>query len=196
MCRRLLASLQHQPSSWHLGWLFEASRTALRSTHTRTLSPPRMSLRGLWRAYERLLSAKPIPTQMATSAVLWCAGDALAQLTAHVEASVYGSNHNAPSTSTSSLQPQREPQQHVGKQPATAPPHAPPSQSINQQQQQQQQPGSTPADQHQQQFVLDRRRIALTSAFGAGFIGPVGHVWRVLLFFFSWAHGRIMAGHA
>jgi hypothetical protein len=26
---------------------------------------------------------------------------------------------------------------------------------------------------------LDRRRLLLTSAFGAGFIGPVGHFWCV-----------------
>jgi hypothetical protein len=33
-------------------------------------------------------------------------------------------------------------------------------------------------------FVIDWRRVAVTSMFGIGFVGPVGHFWYVFSFFF------------
>uniref|UniRef100_A0A7S3VGX4 Peroxisomal membrane protein MPV17 n=1 Tax=Dunaliella tertiolecta TaxID=3047 RepID=A0A7S3VGX4_DUNTE len=41
----------------------------------------------MWQSYERALHRRPVPTQMATSAVLWGAGDVLAQRVAEGKAS-------------------------------------------------------------------------------------------------------------
>ncbi|GFR47713.1 hypothetical protein Agub_g9467 [Astrephomene gubernaculifera] len=67
----------------------------------------------LWGAYERQLSRHPVATQMATSCVLWGAGDILAQRVVE----------------------------------------------------------------RRRWDKIDNRRVAATAAFGASFMGPVGHFW-------------------
>jgi protein Mpv17 len=49
-------------------------RVARRGLHSLASKLPEM-----WRAYGRLLSTYPVRTQMASSAVIWCAGDLVAQ---------------------------------------------------------------------------------------------------------------------
>jgi hypothetical protein len=129
---------------------------------------------------------------MMTSSVLWCVGDYMAQSIEHYEATTYGPNKSGSSSSKHTQGVEHAAQQ--GSQSA-------PQQLPQQQQQQQQLASAQGAAQldvrgHQQQqagssssnssnsnssssssFTLDTRRLMLTSAFGAGFIGPVGHLW-------------------
>lgn len=92
----------------------------------------------------------------------------MAQRIEHYEESVYGPSQSSSSrtTTSTSTSSSKAGQQLSG---------------FTQQQQQQTQPVTQPAAAAEtpssSSFALDERRLLLTSAFGAGFIGPVGHLW-------------------
>lgn len=133
-------------------------------------------LRQVWAAYERQLASKPVPTQMATSGVLWCIGDFLAQRIEHYEQSVYGTSTTSNVASDDqvpllTLQQGAAFQNHKAAQfdPQLSAAHHQLSKPLEKQLQ-------VEPSENDNSFSLDHRRIALTSAFGAGFIGPVGHL--------------------
>jgi hypothetical protein len=135
-------------------------------------------LRGLWRAYETQLAAKPVRTQMATSCFLWGTGDILAQRIEHYEEQQYGSSSSSSSCKSaaasqadnSSTGTGRQGEQHAQEQHHT--------QQTQQQQQQQQQQQAVLHKSSSKGFTVDKRRTLLTAVgFGAAFVGPVGEFW-------------------
>jgi hypothetical protein len=148
-------------------------------------------VRRVWAAYEARLSAHPIPTQMATSAMLWGLGDAMAQSIERYEAATYGraaggGGHGAqaPAGTQGGQQQQQQQRRQQHPQPSAG---ATAAQALRQQQHLSAAAAAAHAAAQQAHphtgsstssgMKLDARRLALTAAFGCGFIGPVGHAW-------------------
>jgi hypothetical protein len=125
---------------------------------------------------------------MATSCVLWGIGDCMAQRIEHYERLHYGANSSSRSSSTSAAQTHSSSSQRSSTLQAPQVPQHPQQLDIKQhaqsitrpaqsQQQQQQHDSNKCIRISSNAFAFDQRRLMLTSAFGAGFIGPVGHIW-------------------
>lgn len=106
-------------------------------------SLPGRPLRQLWAAYETQLARRPVATQIATSAVLWGAGDVLAQRLEKIQG--FRRQTEVAAGSLATLPP---------------PPQPPPLSWRN---------------------GMDIGRAALTAAFGAALVGPVGNMWYAAL---------------
>lgn len=121
--------------------------------HTSLVGNP---LKQLWSAYEKQLERRPVLTQMTTSAVLWGAGDLIAQRLEYWERQNDAQHLLAAATAVAQAKPVKAP--HPKSSAETAANNS-----------------SKP------QMEIDWQRAVLTGLFGALFVGPVGHYWYITL---------------
>ena len=126
----------------------------------------------LWQAYERQLERSPVATQVTTSGLLWGLGDLLAQRIEHYEHSRLQTDEASstpaqvvPGVPKGSSTLQQADQQPTAAAAAAAAPTAAAAETA---------PTAAAAGDAPS---YDWRRAALTGAFGATFIGPIGHFW-------------------
>jgi protein Mpv17 len=134
-----------------------------------------MSLRGnpfkrAWAAYERQLERHPVPTQVATSCLLWGVGDLLAQRLEHYERQQAHKKAVAATVAVPGVAPGSSVLQAASGSAAALAAAAEPTMEV------------------------DWRRAVLTGIFGATFVGPVGHFWYLNLD--KWCMARFKPGSA
>jgi hypothetical protein len=110
-----------------------------------------MPFRALWAAYNRQLQRQPVLTQVSTSAVLWGAGDLLAQQIekAGREHASYDAQVASPPPPGSSQAPSVLPLRQL----------------------------PVPARNLAAEGGVDWRRSGMTGVFGGSVVGPIGHYW-------------------
>jgi protein Mpv17 len=136
-----------------------------------------MALRGnpfkrAWAAYERQLERHPVPTQVATSCLLWGVGDLLAQRIEHYERQQEHKKAVAATVAVPGVAPGSSVLQPASDSAAAA--------------------ALAAAAAAEPTLEIDWRRAVLTGIFGATFVGPVGHYWYLNLD--KWCLARFKPG--
>lgn len=127
-------------------------------------------LKQLWSAYERQLERRPVLTQMTTSAVLWGAGDVIAQRLEHWEQQVQHEEAREAAINGN-----------TGRK--AVPGSHPKSAEVS---------SSAAVAEDLPPLMYEWRRAIMTALFGSTFVGPVGHFWYIALD--GWCRSMVPGG--
>jgi protein Mpv17 len=115
-----------------------------------------------WNWYQNSLSVHPVKTQVTTSGILWAVGDVTAQYITHSAAAAASSAKKRLQLSVTVSN-----NNNYHSQPTPFVLCCPLSKNSY----------LSSQEEADAKFVIDWRRVAVTSMFGLGFVGPVGHFW-------------------